>query len=135
MPFFSGASPARGNTRTCRATREEPLAGVLAFRPEASLLYFNTEHALTVLLTGWRQADLRTVFCELSGSPTMDLARARMLAQLYEDLHARGGTLTVVGAHGGVPDLLRAEGLDSKIHGIDRGTTLEDALSGLANQA
>ena len=34
-----------------------------------------------------------------------------------------------------VPDLCYVEGLDSKIDGIDRGTTLEDALSDLANHA
>jgi hypothetical protein len=34
-----------------------------------------------------------------------------------------------------VRDLLRAEGLDGRIFGIARGTTLEDALSGLADHA
>ncbi|HET7880236.1 MAG TPA: sodium-independent anion transporter [Acetobacteraceae bacterium] len=73
------------------------------------------------------------MLCDLSGSPIMDLAGARMLAELCEDLHARGITLTVVSAHGTVRDLLRAEGLDGRIHGVARGTTLDDALARLAS--
>jgi anti-anti-sigma regulatory factor len=59
----------------------------------------------------------------------MDLAGARMMAELSEDLRARGIGLTVVNAHGRVRDLLRAEGLDRTIHGITRGTALEEALA------
>jgi sulfate permease, SulP family len=38
-----------------------------------------------------------------------DLAGARMLAELYENLANRGIGLTVTNAHGRVRDLLRAE--------------------------
>jgi anti-anti-sigma regulatory factor len=59
----------------------------------------------------------------------MDLAGARMMAELSEDLRARGIGLTVVNAHGRVRDLLRTEGLDRTIQGITRGTVLEEALA------
>jgi sulfate permease, SulP family len=59
----------------------------------------------------------------------MDLAGARMLAELHENLRNRGIGLTVTNAHGRVRDLLRAEGLDDKIRGIARGTSLESELS------
>jgi anti-anti-sigma regulatory factor len=59
----------------------------------------------------------------------MDLAGVRMLAELSETLRARGISLIVVQVHGRVRDLLRAEGLDAKIHGVARGTTLADALA------
>ena len=58
----------------------------------------------------------------------MDLAGARMLAELSENLKDRGIKLTVTGAHGQVRDLLRAEGLDGKIEGIARGRSLESEL-------
>jgi high affinity sulfate transporter 1 len=113
-----------------RHPENEPLAATLAFRPEGALLYFNTDHVLTLVLHRLAdRTDVRHVLCDLSGSPNMDLAGSRMLAELYESLHARGITLTVVGAHGRVRDLLRAEGLDARIPGIARGTTLEDALA------
>jgi MFS superfamily sulfate permease-like transporter len=109
----------------------EPLVGVLAFRPEASLLYLNAENVLTQVLAQIDAPDaraLRNVVCDLSASPTMDLAGASVLADLYENLQTRGITLTVVNSHGRVRDLLRAEGLDTKILGIARGRSLEDEL-------
>jgi high affinity sulfate transporter 1 len=109
----------------------EPLAGVLACRPEASLLYLNADSVQARILEQLevpRPSRIRTVVCDLSASPAMDLAGARMLAELSENLKDRGIELTVTGAHGQVRDLLRAEGLDGKIHGIARGRSLESEL-------
>jgi sulfate permease, SulP family len=113
----------------------EPLVGILAFRPEASLLYLNVEHVLAQVLARLDTAggeDFRYVVCDLSASPMMDLAGARMLAELHENLSNRGIGLTVTNAHGRVRDLLRAEGLDDKIQGIARGTLLETELRALS---
>jgi SulP family sulfate permease len=109
----------------------EPLAGVLACRPEASLLYLNADSVQARILEQLevaRPTRIRTVVCDLSASPAMDLAGARMLAELCENLKDRGIKLTVTGAHGQVRDLLRAEGLDGKIEGIARGRSLESEL-------
>ena len=109
----------------------EPLAGVLACRPEASLLYLNADSVQARILEQLevaRPTRIRTVVCDLSASPAMDLAGARMLAELSENLKDRGIKLTVTGAHGQVRDLLRAEGLDGKIEGIARGRSLESEL-------
>jgi sulfate permease, SulP family len=54
----------------------------------------------------------------------MDLAGARMLAELPDKLSARGAELAVVNARSRVRDLLRAEGLDGKIQGVARGMGL-----------
>jgi sulfate permease, SulP family len=113
----------------------EPLIGVLAFRPEASLIYLNVEHVLAQILAGIDATGvkgLRYVVCDLSASPAMDLAGARMLVELHENLRNRGIGLTATNAHGRVRDLLRAEGLDDKIHGIARGTSLETELRNLS---
>ena len=67
----------------------EPLIGVLAFRPEGSLIYLNAEHVLAQVLARLDMTDakgVRNVVCDLSASSTMDLAGARMLAELYENL-------------------------------------------------
>jgi sulfate permease, SulP family len=90
----------------------EPLIGVLAFRPEGSLIYLNAEYVLAQVLarldmTGTK--GVQNVVCDLSASSVMDLAGARMLAELYENLANRGIGLTVTNAHGRVRDLLRAE--------------------------
>jgi high affinity sulfate transporter 1 len=118
-----------------RHPENEPLAGVLAFRPEASLLYLNAEYVLTQVLAQVEAAgahDIRSVVCDLSATPMMDLAGARMLDELYDDLRQRDIGLSIVNPHGRTRDLLRAEGLDAKIPGIARGATLAEALSELA---
>jgi sulfate permease, SulP family len=127
---FLGRIPGTGQYSDVeRHADNEPLVGVLAFRPEASLLYLNAEYVLAQVLERLVVVgDIRRVYCDLSASPMMDLAGARMLAELTDKLSARGAELAVVNAHGRVRDLLRAEGLDGKIRGIARGTGLEDEL-------
>src|SRR6266550_2578748 len=58
-----------------RHSDNEPLRDVVAFRPEASLLYVNAESVLdTVLNRLARSSDIRMVVCDLSASPYVDLA-------------------------------------------------------------
>jgi sulfate permease, SulP family len=118
-----------------RHPHNEPLDGVLAVRPEAALLYLNADYVQSSILVQLEAAGssaIRNVVCDLSASPSMDLAGARMLAELCENLGNRGIGLTVTNAHGRVRDLLRAEGLDGKLRGIARGTSLEGELSALS---
>jgi MFS superfamily sulfate permease-like transporter len=74
-------------------------------------------------------SDIRVVVCDLSASPYLDLAGSRMLRQLHSELAARDIVLRIVGAHGWVRDLLRADGLGEKVGGFDRIDTLDGALS------
>ncbi len=114
-----------------RHPENETLVGALACRPESSLLYLNADYVLQRILTQLdmiQMQGIRTVFCDLSAAPTMDLAGARMLAELFENLNDRGVGLAVTNVHGRVRDVLRAEGLDDKIQGIARGTSLESEL-------
>jgi len=57
------------------------------------------------------------VVCDLSASPHLDLAGSHMLHELHSELAARGIALRIVGAHGGVRDLLRADGVGEKSGG------------------
>jgi MFS superfamily sulfate permease-like transporter len=118
-----------------RHPENEPLPGVIAFRPEASLIYVNAESVQESVLKRLDAAGpqaVRLVVCDLSASPYIDLAGSRMLHELHKELSARSITLRVVGAHGWVRDLLRADGLSEKIGGIDRTTTIDRLL---ANEA
>jgi SulP family sulfate permease len=93
----------------------EPLVGVIAFRPEASLLYINAETILEAVLSALRKSPRITlVACDLSASPYIDLAGARMLHDLHDELASRRVTFCIVGAHAQLRDLLRAEGLAEK---------------------
>jgi hypothetical protein len=51
-----------------------------------------------------------------------------MLHELHGELAARGAVLRIVGAHGWVRDLLRADGIAEKVGGLDRGATLDRLL-------
>ena len=115
-----------------RHPENEPLRSVIAFRPEASLIYVNADYVLGSALKRLDAVgakDIRLVVCDLSASPYIDLAGSRMLHELHRELSARGIALRVVGAHGWVRDLLRADGLDEKIGGIHRSLTLDSLLA------
>jgi MFS superfamily sulfate permease-like transporter len=93
----------------------EPPAGILAFRPEASLLYVNAETVLEIVLAKLDAApDVKLVICGLSSSPFIDLAGSKMLHDLHDELAARGIGFQIVGARGQVRDLLQADGLAKK---------------------
>jgi MFS superfamily sulfate permease-like transporter len=69
------------------------------------------------------------VVCDLSASPYLDLAGSRMLHELHGELAAKGIALRMVGAHGRVRDLLRADGLVEKVKRLDRAAMLDNLLS------
>lgn len=113
---FLGRLPGTGRySDSARHESVEPLVGVIAFRPEASLLYINAETILEAVLDALRSSPgTRLVACDLSASPYIDLAGARMLHDLHDELGSRRVAFRIVGAHAQLRDLLRAEGLAEK---------------------
>ena len=114
-----------------RHPENESPPGVIVLRPEASLIYVNADSVLETILNRIRVAGsskLRTVVCDLSASPYLDLAGSHMLHRLHAELAARGIMLRIVGAHGWVRDLLRADGVSEKVGGLDRIDTLDRLL-------
>src|SRR5262245_6113269 len=110
-----------------RPPETETLAGVIAFRPEASLLYINADSVLGTVLDRLHQlgpSSIRLVVCDLSAAPIVDLAGSRMLHELHAELERHGIVLRIIGAHGTVRDLLRADGISEKVGGLERGVTL-----------
>ena len=113
-----------------RHPENEPIPNVIAFRPEASLLYINAESVLIAVLDRLQLSrNIRLVVCDLSASPNIDLAGSNTLQRLYDELTVRGIALRVVGAHGRVRDLLRADGFAERVNGIERTITLESVLA------
>ena len=93
----------------------EPLVGIIAFRPEASLLYINAEAVLETVLARIREMpNVKLVVCGLSSSPFIDLAGAKMLHDLHGELASHGIAFQIVGARGQVRDVLQADGLAEK---------------------
>jgi MFS superfamily sulfate permease-like transporter len=116
-----------------RHPENEALSGIIAFRPEASLLYINADTVLETVMRHVRASgasNIRLMICDLSASPYIDLAGSQMLHELHDELASRGIGLRIVGARGRVRDLLRADGVGDKVSGIDKALTL-DALLGI----
>jgi MFS superfamily sulfate permease-like transporter len=108
----------------------ERIPGVLAFRVESGIVYFNVDHVFRVVLDRV-EAELKTlrlVICDLSTSPNIDLAGAKMLLELQTELAKRGVILHLVEAHASVRDLLRIEGAEERVGRIDRFETVADVI-------
>jgi SulP family sulfate permease len=121
-----------------RHPENEPLPNLIAFRPEASLLYVNADSVLQSVSDRVRAlgtGKIRLVVCDLSASPYIDLAGSRMLHQLHTELESHDINLRIVGARGRVRDLLRAEGIDEKVGGLDRRKTLDELLESARKEA
>jgi high affinity sulfate transporter 1 len=128
---FLGRVPGTNNySDMARHPENQPLPGVIAFRPEASLLYVNADAVLEAVLSRLdapAASEIRMVICDLSASPHIDLAGSRILHELHGKLAARGIALRII-AHARVRDLLRADGVGDKVGGLD-GVTIHSLLS------
>lgn len=110
----------------------ERLVGIIAFRPEASLLYINAETIMeTVLAEVHAAPDVKLVVCDLSSSPFIDLAGAKMLHDLHGELASRGIAFQIVGARGQVRDVLQADGLAEKTDSANWTRRMDNLLGDL----
>jgi MFS superfamily sulfate permease-like transporter len=127
---FLGRIPGtRRYTDLERHADNETIPGVLVFRTEASLLYFNVEHVRNRVWAKVLEAKaLRLVVCDLSTSPYVDVAGATMLAALHRQLVARGIQLRLVEAHAKARDLLRAKGLEEQVGYLGRHMSVDQAI-------
>ena len=108
----------------------ERIPGVLAFRVESGIVYFNVDHILRVVLEQVEAEgkSIRLVICDLSTSPTVDLAGAKMFLELQTELAEREIILRLVEVHASVRDLLRIEGAENRVGRIDRFATVADVI-------
>ena len=108
----------------------ELFPGLFLFRVEAPLLYFNVETIDKTVREHVRASltPVRLVVCDLSTSPYIDVAGARMLAQLDEQLRLEGISFRVAEAHASVRDILRATGVDQSIGGVNRFISVADIV-------
>jgi MFS superfamily sulfate permease-like transporter len=108
----------------------EPTPGVLAFRVESGIVYFNAEHIFDTVLARLDMAPepVRMAICDLSTSSRVDMAGARMFRTMHEELAKRGIAFRLVEARSSVRDMLRAEGVGEEAGRIDRFTSLAHAI-------
>ena len=113
-----------------RHADNETVPGILILRVEAALLYFNATHVRDEVrsLIAAEGDTLRLVVWDLSTSPYVDIAAARMLGEIQRELAVRGAELRIVEARASVRDLLRAE-LGRSVGEISREVGLDDVLA------
>ena len=120
--LFLGRLP--GTDRFVDALRypeHELVPGVLVLRIESGLFYFNVQNVKAeVLKRAAATPDLRLVVLDFSTTPNIDLAGGRMLRDLGRALAAQGAVLKLAEVHGDVRDLLRVEGLQQEIEGVEQ---------------
>ena len=68
---------------------------------------------------------------DLSAAPNVDLQTSHALADLGDELRKTGSRVQVVEARAGVRDRLHGEGLAIRLGGINRYTSVADALDKL----
>ncbi|MEJ8826785.1 sulfate permease [Variovorax humicola] len=104
--------------------------GVLIFRVDSSLLYFNVDHVHDAVRRMLQTAPdkPKLVICDLSTSPQVDMAAAKMLSKLHQELVQAGIRLQLVAAHAPVRDILRAEGMEESLGYFGRKISVSDAI-------
>jgi len=111
----------------------ELVPGALIFRPESGLVYFNVDHVCETILNRLQteQAPPKLVVLDLSAAPRVDLQSAHSLADLADEITTKGIGFQTVEARSSVRDRLRDEGLDTKLGGVDRQTSVADVVDRL----
>src|SRR5438132_706048 len=108
----------------------ELIPGVLIFRPESGLVYFNVDHVCKKILdrVSAEPALPKLVLLDLSAAPRVDLQSAQALGELAHELTAKRIQFQAVEARSSVRDRLRNEGVDAKLGGINRFRSVADAV-------
>ena len=108
----------------------ETVPGVLIVRVESGLFYFNVSHVRDQVQRYVEEAagNVRRVVWDLSSSPFVDIAGARLLADVQRELAARDIGLRLVDARASVRDLIRKE-MGERIGEVNRRISLEDAVA------
>jgi len=108
----------------------ELIPDIIIFRPESSLVYFNVDNVCDAILSRVRSEPTppKLVVLDLSAAPRVDMQSAYALAGMADELIAKHIRFQAVEPRSSVRDRLRLEGVDSKLGGINRFTTVADVI-------
>jgi SulP family sulfate permease len=126
-----GRIPGTRRFSDCERHQDNQLIpGVMIFRPESALIYFNVDNVVDAILNRVRAAPTlpKLVVLDLSAAPLVDMQSAHTLAGMADELTAEGIRFQAVEPRSSVRDRLRHEGVDGKLGGVDRFTTVADGI-------
>src|SRR6058998_1597425 len=116
-----------------RHADNERIPNVMIFRPESGLVYFNVDNVYDAILKRVRAEPTppKLVVLDLSAAPRVDLQSAHALGGMADELTGKGIRFQAVEPRASVRDRLRNEGVDGKLGGVNRFTTVADAIDHL----
>ena len=114
----------------------ELIPNVMIFRPESGLVYFNIDNVYDAILSRVRaeRTTPKLVVVDLSAAARVDLQSAHTLAAMASELTGKGIRFQAVEPRSSVRDRLRHEGIDAKLGGVDRFTTVADVIDHFLNE-
>ncbi len=114
----------------------QEIPGMLLFRVESSVLYFNAENLRKLIMARIQSLDgsLKTVIWDMSTSPYVDREGAKIIMRLYQDLRNMGVVLRLAEAHAQVRDMLRAEDVEVLFGHISRKDSLDELVRASLNE-
>lgn len=132
-PHVSVLGRIHGSVRfsdSLRHPSNERFPGLFLFRIEAPLLYFNVNSINARVLEAIHRetTPVRLAVCDLSTSPYIDAAGAKMLERLVDEFQREGIQFKVAEAHAEVREILRATGISESLGGVSRHTALADIV-------
>jgi len=118
-------------TDQTRHSDNETLPGILLFRVESSLFYFNVSNVYKTVMEKIATTDsvIQVVILDLSTSPYMDSAGARFVKKLYHSLAELDISFHVAEAHSEVRDMLRLEDIEHLLGHVSRKHSLHDIVT------
>jgi sulfate permease, SulP family len=126
-----GRIPGTRRFSDCERHQDNQLIpGVLIFRPESGLVYFNVDNVVDVILSRVRAEPTppKLVVLDLSAAPLVDMQSAYTLAGMADELIAKHIRFQAVEPRSSVRDRLRHEAVDGKLGGVNRFTTVADVI-------
>ncbi len=112
----------------------QAVPGVLVFRPNAALLYFNADNVrdhLVNLLDRPADPPLRRLIVDLSFTTELDLSTVRMLAEVARRARAAGVAMLIADAHYRVRTVLAREKLAPLLGDLARSYSIAELVDGL----
>jgi high affinity sulfate transporter 1 len=102
-------------------------------RIESSIFYFNEENVHDTIIELIVNPEIKHVILDLSSTPYIDVAGAKMLSKITTELKDRFISVKIVGALAVARDMLRKLGLEEQIGHISRRDSMQDEV--LASKA
>jgi sulfate permease, SulP family len=115
----------------------ELLPGVLLFRVESPLVYFNVSYVYNHVWPKIAESasTLKVVIIDLSTSAYIDSSGARLIKRLFLNLEAQGIIFKVAEAHSEVRDILRFEDVEHLLGHVSRRDSIHDVIAHTLTEA